>query len=76
MTVRVKVVDRLNRSVAGCVVRVNWGGSSSNERTSSSGIADLNCSPGTAKGVYIDDKQVDSDCYLHDGINSYSHPLK
>lgn len=77
MTVKIAVFDRLNRPVEGAMVRVNWSGSHSYERTDRSGIADLRCSAGVCKRISIDDRVVyEGDFSLRDGINPFSHPTK
>jgi len=77
MTVKVRVVDRLNRPVEGARVLVSWdSGGHSDRRTDNNGIADLGCSPGTAKRVTIDDREVDTNFYLKDGMTPYQHPRK
>ena len=77
MSVKIVVLDRLNRPLPGVTVLISWGGSTSNCKTDGGGIADLGCSAGTAKRILLDgDVVMEGDYYLKDGISRFNHPKK
>jgi hypothetical protein len=72
MSVRIQVKDSGNKPVSGAQVIVIWtAGGTSSRWTDENGIADLECSAGTAERIQVNGREVGSG-WLKDGINPVS----
>jgi hypothetical protein len=73
MSVRIQVIGKDNRPIAGVEVFVSWqSGGHSSLRTDASGIADLGASAGTANYVQVNGRQVLGTIWLDDRIHTVS----
>lgn len=73
MSVRVQVIGSNDRPVVGAEVFVKWSaGGHSSRTTNQYGIADLECTPGTADEVLVNGRPVVGRMWLEDGINPVS----
>lgn len=70
MSVKIRVLDRDNRTVSGVKVLVLWSsGGHSDRQSDSTGVADLNCSQGNASAISVDGHNTGA-MFLKDGINT------
>lgn len=73
MSVKIQVLDSSNRPVEGADVIVGWqSGGTSSRRTNRNGIADLECSAGTANYVQVNGRTVLHTVWLADATMQVS----